>query len=114
MILSINWANTFAVIIIGFGLVFVVLVLLVYIIKIFSFFSNRKEIKSGVTNNEVKSNTAEVKEATISDVENAAIAMALSLYYSDVHDEESYVITIDNSRKTSWNSKIYGLNNFMR
>jgi|APHig6443717817_1056837.scaffolds.fasta_scaffold06889_3 sodium pump decarboxylase gamma subunit len=113
MILSINWANTFAVIVIGFGLVFVVLVLLVYIIKIFSFLSNRKEIKAE-TNNEVKLNTAEVKEAGLSDVENAAIAMAISLYYADVHDQESYVITIDNSKKTSWNSKIYGLNNFFR
>ena len=112
MILSINWANTFAVIVIGFGLVFVVLVLLVGVIKIFGFIVNKKD-KNETTNNEVKSNTA-VKEATISEVENAAIAMALSLYYSDVHDEESYVITIDNSRKTSWNSKIYGLNNFMR
>ncbi len=112
MILSMNWANTFAVIIIGFGLVFVVLVLLVFVIKIFGFIANAKENNSE-TNKGVKQ-TAEVKEVEVSDIENAAIAMAISLYYADVHDQESYVITIDNSKKTSWNSKIYGLNNFFR
>lgn len=43
----------------------------------------------------------------------AAVATAISLYYSDVHDEESNVITIKNiSRKYSpWSSKIYGVQN---
>jgi glutaconyl-CoA/methylmalonyl-CoA decarboxylase subunit delta len=113
MILSINWANTFAVIVIGFGLVFVVLILLVYIIKFFGFVANKKDGNSE-TRKELKLNATEVKEGGFSDCENAAIALALNLYYADVHDEESYVITIDNSKKTSWNSKIYGLNNFFR
>ena len=47
----------------------------------------------------------------ISDNESAAIAMALRLYYDDVHDEESYVITLvnNNNRYSPWNSKIYGI-----
>jgi len=42
--------------------------------------------------------------------EEAAVAMALHLFYEDVHDEESYIITIQ-EKQSSWNSKIYGLNN---
>ena len=113
MILSINWANTFAVIIIGFGLVFVVLVLLVFVLKAFGLIAKPKNENKEIIK-ESKQVTIKANEEGFSESESAAIAMALSLYYADVHDEESYVITIDNSRETSWNSKIYGLNNFMR
>ena len=47
------------------------------------------------------------------EAEKAAIAMALHLFYQDVHDKESYVITIQ-EKQTSWNSKIYGLNNLIK
>ena len=45
--------------------------------------------------------------------EIAAISMALHLFLSDVHDEESNIITIKRieRRYSPWNSKIYGLNN---
>jgi len=48
----------------------------------------------------------------VSGEENAAIAMALHLFFSEIHDEESNVITIRKvSRSYSpWSSKIYGLN----
>ena len=44
---------------------------------------------------------------------NAAIALALHLYLSELHDTESNVMTIEKvSRKYSpWSSKIYGLRN---
>lgn len=44
---------------------------------------------------------------------SAAISAAINLYYSDIHDEESNIITIKNmSRKYSpWSSKIYGVQN---
>jgi len=45
--------------------------------------------------------------------EEAAVAMALHLFYGDVRDKESYVITIQ-ERESPWNSKIYGLNNLVR
>lgn len=43
--------------------------------------------------------------------ENAAIAAALYLYFSEMHDEEKYVMTIKKvSRSYSpWSSKIYGV-----
>ena len=48
---------------------------------------------------------------TISGETNAAIATALHLYFNQIHDEESNVITIKHVRKeySPWSSKIYGL-----
>ena len=43
---------------------------------------------------------------------NAAIATALYLYISEMHDEESNVVTIKKVSKiySPWSSKIYGIN----
>ena len=48
--------------------------------------------------------------------ENAAIAAALYLFFSELHDEEKYVMTIRKVAKTysPWNSKIYGILNAMK
>ena len=45
-----------------------------------------------------------------------AIAMALHLYYDEVHDDESNVITIKRieRRYSPWSSKIYGVINNVR
>lgn len=45
---------------------------------------------------------------------NAAIAMALYLYFNELHDEESNVITINKvSRAYSpWSSKLYNMGNW--
>ena len=45
-----------------------------------------------------------------------AIAMALHLFYDEVHDNESNVITIKRieRRYSPWSSKIYGINNNIR
>lgn len=42
---------------------------------------------------------------------NAAISTALFLYFSELHDEESNIITIKkiSRRYSPWSSKIYGL-----
>jgi hypothetical protein len=47
---------------------------------------------------------------------NAAIAMALYLYFNELHDEESNVITINKvSRAYSpWSSKLYNMGNWQR
>ena len=46
----------------------------------------------------------------------AAIAMALHLYYADIHDNEAHVMTIKKveRRYSPWNSKIYGINNLVK
>ncbi|MBK7629865.1 MAG: OadG family protein [Ignavibacteriales bacterium] len=51
------------------------------------------------------------EDLEISGEVNAAIAMAIHLYYAEVHDKENTVLTIDKVSKTysPWSSKIYGL-----
>ncbi len=50
---------------------------------------------------------------SISGETNAAIATALFLYFNQIHDEESNVITIKqvHRRYSPWNSKLYGMTN---
>lgn len=47
---------------------------------------------------------------------NAAISTALHLYFNELHDEESDVMTIKkiSKRYTPWSSKIYGLNSYFQ
>ncbi len=49
----------------------------------------------------------------ISGETNAAIATALHLYFNQIHDEESNVITIKQVRRrySPWSSKLYGMTN---
>ncbi len=44
---------------------------------------------------------------------NAAIAMGLHMYFNELHDEESNIITIHNAPKqySPWSSKIYSVQN---
>ena len=44
---------------------------------------------------------------------NAAISMALFLYFNEIHDDESNVITIKEVKRrySPWSSKLYGMNN---
>lgn len=45
---------------------------------------------------------------------NAAIALAIYMYYSELHDEESNVITINRVSRTysPWSSKLYNMRNW--
>ena len=45
---------------------------------------------------------------------NAAISMALYLYYNELHDEESNILTIKKVSKvySPWSSKIYGVRSY--
>jgi glutaconyl-CoA/methylmalonyl-CoA decarboxylase subunit delta len=95
--------------IVGWLIVFAALVLLVVVftqIPKLIYYNTRKKLKQQtkqaiVTNDELH---------TAGDV-GAAISMALYLFFDEMHDEESNVITIKRVRKTysPWSSKIYGL-----
>jgi hypothetical protein len=58
----------------------------------------------------------EQPRVVMSGEENAAIAAALYLFFSELHDEEKYVMTIRRVSKTysPWSSKIYGIWNTMK
>ncbi len=53
------------------------------------------------------------KEMILTDEMNAAISMALYLYFNEVHEEESNIITIKEVKRrySPWSSKLYGMNN---
>ena len=74
------------------------------------FLSKRKLSKPGNSEPEQKSKVIMTGE------ENAAIAASLYLFFSELHDEEKYVMTIRKVSKTysPWSSKIYGILNTMK
>jgi Na+-transporting methylmalonyl-CoA/oxaloacetate decarboxylase gamma subunit len=94
--------------VIGYVVVFVALLLL-YLL----FFNLTKVLQINVKRLlRREGNVVEVKEdLSISGEVNAAIAMALHLYYSEMHDKEDTVLTINQTSRTysPWSSKIYGL-----
>ncbi len=59
---------------------------------------------------------AEKEDLSISGEVNAAIALALHLYFTEMHDQEDAVLTISKVSKTysPWSSKIYGLRQYPR
>ncbi len=66
-----------------------------------------------------KSKPGKILDIDSGDISNAdivAISMALHLFYDEVHDDESNVITIKRieRRYSPWSSKIYGINNYSR
>jgi Na+-transporting methylmalonyl-CoA/oxaloacetate decarboxylase gamma subunit len=99
--------------VIGYVVVFVALLLL-YII----FFNLTKVLQINVKKLlRREGKVIEIKEdLSISGEVNAAIAMALHLYYSEMHDKEDTVLTINQTSRTysPWSSKIYGLRQFSR
>jgi len=70
-----------------------------------------RNAKSGKTNEFSGKSKGEIPTTDV-----VAIAMALHLYYDEVHDDESNVITIKRieRRYSPWSSKIYGINNNIR
>ncbi|MDX9747102.1 MAG: OadG family protein [Paludibacter sp.] len=105
----------------GFGIlvVFVALALLVLAFYAFGKISRYQFKKNKTKANQAKNiqpATTDEQDDEIPALEVAAIATALTLFFSDVHDEESNVITIKRieRRYSPWNSKIYGITNLHR
>ncbi len=115
-ILAIDWSNAFNVVGFGITMVFVLLVLLVVVLNLFSL-TIAPKVKVPVKPKKESGNLPtdkveqEYTEEHLSANDSAAIAMALHLYYGVVHDEESAVITIKTveRRYSPWSSKIYGV-----
>mgnify|MGYP001222634491 FL=1 len=94
---------------VGWLIVFAALVLLVVIFNQtpkLIYYNTRKKMRQ-----ESKNAVVTDADLLISGDVSAAIAMALHMYFDDIHDLESNVITIKQVRKTysPWSSKIYGL-----
>ena len=105
-----GWSEIGWITLIGFSLVFVLLVLLIYVLKGFAlaFTTKKKEKPAAVA---TAAPAKEQEEEMISEAKVAAIAIALNLYRGAMHDQESEVITIQAIKRaySPWNSKIHSL-----
>ena len=111
---NVGWIEMLLMTLIGFAVVFVVLVLLIYIMRGMGWTFTRQKKAEKVA----KAAAAGVTLAdddhheAISDQEiAAAIITALKLYKSNLHDQESEILTINRITRaySPWNSKIHGL-----
>ena len=111
--LAINWGYALLVTGIGMGTVFLLLIILIWIINLQTKITDRLEDQvkpqPSVTAPEVTTNSHPTQH------EQAAIAMAMHLYF-DSHDEEPHVITIQEveRRYSPWSSKIYSMRNLTK
>lgn len=97
--LAINWANALTVAGIGFSLVFSMLVLLIFIVKLFGVIFVQKPKAQPAA-------AAAQPAAEAGEEEMVAIAYALHMFYN-MHDEESDVLTIrhEDAAYSPWNQK---------
>ncbi len=98
--LAINWGNALIITVVGFSLVFAVLVLLIGVIKIFGLVFAENPPKQSVAT------VAAAAPVQSDEEEMAAVAFALHMFY-DMHDEESDVLTIvhEDAAYSPWNQK---------
>jgi Na+-transporting methylmalonyl-CoA/oxaloacetate decarboxylase gamma subunit len=102
---------------VGMSIVFSALLLLYIIFSntpVLFTFSFRQRLKKALTfkkKEEVPVETPVQKQEELSGEVNAAIAAAIHLYRSELHDFEDTVLTIKKVSRTysPWSSKIYGL-----
>ncbi|MDL2251832.1 hypothetical protein LJC12_03170 [Odoribacter sp. OttesenSCG-928-J03] len=91
--------------------ILVVFASLAVLICIFTTIPKVLELKA--RRNMKKEGEAPVSEVNVEANINVAIAMGLHMYFNELHDEESNIITIKSAPKqySPWNSKIYGVQN---
>ncbi len=130
MILEIHWdfsavgVQGWTIFIIGWLVVFISLILLSSVFRLlpkFMKFIRKQNLKS------LRKQPLATKKTTISQSDfssdndvsgelTAAIAMALHMYFNELHDDEARILKVEHkSRKYSpWNSKIYNIMDFKR
>ena len=91
MILATNWGNAALMALVSIMLVFVVLVLLIGVLKLFGAIFAKKETAT---------TAAAASSDEITDEEVAAIAVAVNLFFNR-HDEESDVLTFRQNHDVS-------------
>jgi Na+-transporting methylmalonyl-CoA/oxaloacetate decarboxylase gamma subunit len=107
--------NALVITIVGYVTVFLVLaamvILFIQIHRVQDYFTNRLRKKE--SGKEIQEKQELQK---ITGDENAAICTALYLYFTELHDEEKYVMTVRKVSRTysPWSSKIYGIFNNLK
>ena len=106
-------SNSIMIALLGYSIVFLALVLLYTIFyfmpKILSIAQNRKKNRKGTG-----SSSSSAAKVTLTGEVNAAICMAMLMYFNEIHDEEDNIMTIKKVSKTysPWSSKIYSVRNY--
>jgi len=118
-LLATLWSHVWFVTLLGFALVLVLLVVLIYVLKLFGVIMQprvKAEKPQEVHETVGAPHKNSEEHITLTGQATAAIAMALHLYYNGIHDEEPTQVTIKKiERKYSpWNAKIMGMNNLHR
>ncbi len=99
---------------IGMAVVFLSLLLLYILFYNITRILNRKKNKS--VEIESVENPKKTDENLLTGEVNAAIATAIHLYFTEIHDKENTVLTINRVARiySPWSSKIYGIRQFPR
>lgn len=112
-LLSVNWGDVWAMAGMGFGVVFCVLLLLVIVMFLLGYTVQKVEgagAKKPAAPAVAKAADAPAAPAAkveaASDADKAAITTALYLYFHNVHDEESHVITIHHNEHSAWHHEL--------
>lgn len=104
--------------VISFTIVFFALILIVLVImgstKSLKRMDDRKSAKENAK--EVSGNIVNIDSDDLSENQYAAIAAAIYMYESELHDEENTVLTINKVAKvySPWSSKLYNMNQYKR
>jgi glutaconyl-CoA/methylmalonyl-CoA decarboxylase subunit delta len=117
MLLGINFdfssinGDAIIICVVGYVIVFTALLLLYFV---FNNLPKLLKLKINLRNRNKVENGRIIKEVSVTGEVNAAISVALYMYFNELHDEESNVITIKKVSKaySPWSSKIYGIRNF--
>lgn len=103
-ILTTNWSTVWLMTGLGIGTVFVILIVLFFVLSVFSTVT-RKTRDKVLTGVEAVKNVVE-KEEIAENTRNAAIATAIYLYMQGRHDDESGIITIHHPDHPHWHAEL--------
>ena len=106
-----GWSEIGWITLIGFSLVFLLLVCLIGVLTVFGIVATYKKKEKKPAAATAAPAKEQEEEHMVSEAKVAAIAIALNLYRGAMHDQESEVITIQAIKRaySPWNSKIHSL-----
>ncbi|MBO4444514.1 MAG: OadG family protein [Bacteroidaceae bacterium] len=102
-----TWSDMWAMTGIGFGTVFTILILLVLILGVFNLVAKGSKKTATAKPALPKAAPAIAAKSNADDDDLAAVATALYLFYQEVHDEESFVLTIHHHEHNAWRPEHY-------
>ncbi|MBQ7157643.1 MAG: OadG family protein [Bacteroidaceae bacterium] len=101
-----DWPQAWSMAGMGVGAVFVILILIVCVLQIFSVMARKTTAKAI----NVKTDYKEKKQAKAfnkaSDADKAAVAVALYLYYYEKNNRENRVLTIKHNPNSAWHAEL--------